>query len=96
MNLLLTIPIDTNKYKCNNIFINNRRIGINSMYTAEIMKSVNIGDSEVREVIKVNRSFYLSTLIDTYEYFYKSDDISICIYYLSNQQRNLVYQDGCK
>ena len=25
MNLLLPIPIDTNKHKCNNIFINNRR-----------------------------------------------------------------------
>ena len=30
MNFLLTIPIDTNKYKCNNIFINNRR-SINTM-----------------------------------------------------------------
>ena len=64
------------------------------MYTAEIMKKVTIGGSEVREVIKVNRSFYLSTLIDAYEYFYKSDGISICIYDLSNQQRNLVYQEG--
>ena len=30
MNFLLTIPIDTNKHKCNNIFINNRR-SINTM-----------------------------------------------------------------
>ena len=64
------------------------------MYTAEIMKKVTIGGSEVREVIKVSRSFYLSTLIDAYEYFYKSDGISICIYDLSKQQRNLVYQEG--
>ena len=64
------------------------------MYTAEIMKNVNIGGSEVREVIKNSRSFYLSTLINTYEYFYKGDGISICIYDLSNQQRKLVYQDG--
>ena len=28
---LLTIPIDTNKHKCNNIFINNRSRGINTM-----------------------------------------------------------------
>ena len=28
---LLIIPIDTNKHKCNNIFINNRRRGINTM-----------------------------------------------------------------
>ena len=49
---LLIIPIDTNKHKCNNIFINNRMRGINTMYTAEIMKKVTIGDSEVREVIR--------------------------------------------
>ena len=30
MNLLSPIPIDTNKHKCNNIFINNRR-SINTM-----------------------------------------------------------------
>ena len=64
------------------------------MYTAEIMKNVNIGGSEVREVIKNSRSFYLSTLINTYEYFYKGDGISSCLYDLSNQQRKLVYQDG--
>ena len=64
------------------------------MYTAEIMKKVSIGDSEVREVIKNSRSLDLSPLIDTYEYYYKSDGISICIYDLSNQQRKLVYQDG--
>ena len=49
------------------------------MYTAEIVKSINIGGSEVREVIKNSRSI---------------DGISICIYDLSNQQRKLVYQDG--
>ena len=64
------------------------------MYSAEIMKNVNIGGSEVREVIKNSRSFYLSTLINTYHSYYKSDGISICIYDLSNQQRKLVYQDG--
>ena len=61
------------------------------MYTAEIMKNVSTG---VREVIKVSRSIDLSTLIDTYKHCYKSDGISICIYDLSNQQRNLVYQEG--
>ena len=61
------------------------------MYTAEIMTNVSTG---VREVIKTSRSIYLSTLINTYEYYYKSDGISICIYDLSNQQRKLVYQDG--
>ena len=64
------------------------------MYSAEIMKSVNIGDSEVREVIKNSRSIDLLALIDTYEYYYKGDGISICIYDLLNQQRKLVYQDG--
>ena len=64
------------------------------MYSAEIMKNINIGGSEVREVIKDSRSFYLSALIKTYECYYKGDGISICIYDLSNQQRKLVYQDG--
>ena len=64
------------------------------MYTAEIMKSISIGGSEVREVIKNSRSIDLSALIDTYEHCYKSDGISICIYDLSNQQRKLIYQDG--
>ena len=64
------------------------------MYSAEIMKSFNIGGSEVREVIKNSRSIDLSALINTYEHYYKSGGISICIYDLSNQQRKLVYQDG--
>ena len=68
--------------------------GVISMYTAEIMKSISVGDSEVREVIKNSRSIDLSALIDAYEHFYKSDGISICIYDLSNQQRKLIYQDG--
>ena len=64
------------------------------MYSAEIMKNINIGGSEVREVIKSSRSIDLSALIDTYECYYKGYGISICIYDLSNQQRKLVYQDG--
>ena len=64
------------------------------MYLAEIVKSVNIGGSEVREVIKNSRSIDLSPLINTYECYYKSDGISIRIYDLSNQQHKLVYQDG--
>ena len=64
------------------------------MYSAVIMKNINIGGSEVSEVIKNSRSFYLSALIIIYECYYKGDGISICIYDLSNQQRKLVYQDG--
>ena len=64
------------------------------MYSAVIMKNVNVGDGEVREVIKNSRSFYLSALIIAYECYYKGDGISICIFDLSNQQRKLVYQDG--
>ena len=50
---MLTISIDTNKYKCNNIFINNRSRGINTMRNIYVIIHHYFDEDNQKDVAKL-------------------------------------------